>query len=52
MSVYVEPMFSDVSRVPHWIGELIPVEHNTAQRVGQLRNEIFENIENLVSVPG
>ena len=49
MSVYVEPMFSDVSRVPHWIGELIPVEHNTAQRVGQLRNKIFKNVENRIS---
>ena len=49
MSVHVEPMFSDVSRVPHWIGELIPVEYKTAQRVGQLRNEILENVENRIS---
>ena len=49
MAVHVEPMFSEVSRVPHWIGELIPVEYNTAQRVGKLRNEIFKNIENRVS---
>ena len=49
MAVHVEPMFSEVSRVPHWIGELIPVEYNTAQRVGKLRNEIFKNLENRVS---
>ena len=49
MAVHVEPMFSEVSRVPHWIGELIPVEYNTAQRVGKLRNEIFKNVENRAS---
>ena len=49
MVVYVEPMFSEVSRVPHWIGELIPVEYKTAQRVGILRREIGNNNENRIS---
>ena len=49
MVVYVEPMFSEVSRVPHWIGELIPVEYKTAQRVGILRKEVGNNNENRIS---
>ena len=49
MSVHVEPMFSDVSRVPHWVGELIPVEFKTAQRVGKLRKDIANNKEKRIS---
>ena len=40
-TVHVEPIFIDITNVPHWIGELIPVDFGTAQRVGRLREEIF-----------
>lgn len=49
MTVYVEPMFSELSKVPRWIGELIPVEYKTAQMVGKLRREIDVNKENRIS---
>ena len=49
-TVYVEPMFSDISEIPHWIGELIPVEYKTAQKVGVLRKDIINGKENRVSV--
>ena len=39
--VHVEPIFTDITNIPHWIGELIPVDFGTAQRVEKLREEIF-----------
>ena len=39
--VHVEPMFTDITTIPHWTGELIPVDFSSAQRVGKLREEIF-----------
>ncbi len=38
--LHVEPGFKDLSTIPYWVGELIPVEYETTQLVGKLRREI------------
>lgn len=38
--VFVEPMFRDLSTIPYWVGELIPIEYETSQIVGSLRRQI------------
>ena len=47
--VHVEPMFRDISTIPYWIGELIPVDQGTAIRVGRLRRAIIAGSENRIS---
>jgi ATP-dependent Lhr-like helicase len=39
-TLYVEPLFGDISTIPYWVGELLPVELESAQIVGRLRREI------------
>jgi ATP-dependent Lhr-like helicase len=41
--LHVEPGFRDLSTIPYWVGELIPVEYETAHLVGKLRREILSN---------
>jgi ATP-dependent helicase Lhr and Lhr-like helicase len=38
--LFVEPMFRDLSTIPYWVGELIPIEYETSQIVGALRRQI------------
>lgn len=38
--LFVEPMFRDLSTIPYWVGELIPIEYETSQNVGTLRRQI------------
>jgi ATP-dependent helicase Lhr and Lhr-like helicase len=38
--LFVEPMFRDLSTIPYWVGELIPIEYETSQIVGSLRRQI------------
>jgi ATP-dependent helicase Lhr and Lhr-like helicase len=38
--LFVEPMFRDLSTIPYWVGELIPIEYETSQIVGTLRRQI------------
>ncbi len=38
--LFVEPMFRDLSTIPYWVGELIPIEYETSQIVGELRRQI------------
>ena len=47
--VNVEPTFEDLSTIPYWVGELIPVELETAREVGKLRRIIGKDIESNVS---
>jgi ATP-dependent Lhr-like helicase len=39
-AVHVEPLFTDLTQIPYWIGELIPVAFETAQIVGRLRRDV------------
>jgi ATP-dependent Lhr-like helicase len=39
--VHVEPLPKGVETIPYWIGELIPVEFETAQIAGRLRHNII-----------
>jgi ATP-dependent Lhr-like helicase len=41
--VFVEPMYRDLSTVPYWVGELIPVDYATAQAVGRLRRRVLHD---------
>jgi ATP-dependent Lhr-like helicase len=45
-TMFVEPMFKDISTIPYWVGELIPVEFTTSQKVGTLRRKIAIGEEN------
>lgn len=38
--VNVEPLSEDMSTIPYWVGELIPVELETAREVGEIRRRI------------
>ncbi|MFQ6135394.1 MAG: DEAD/DEAH box helicase, partial [Nitrososphaerales archaeon] len=38
--VNVEPIFKDISTIPYWVGELIPVDLETAREVGRIRRKI------------
>lgn len=43
--MHVEPMLREISTIPHWIGELIPVDLETAKRVGKMRRQVLSNSE-------
>lgn len=43
--LFVEPMHGDLSTIPYWVGELIPVEFETAQIVGAMRRQIASKSE-------
>lgn len=47
--LHVEPMFKDLTTIPYWIGELIPVDYDTGVRVGRLRNAIVSGSERRAS---
>ncbi len=49
-TMYVEPMFRDISTIPYWVGELIPVELITSRIVGSLRRQIASGHEMTHSV--
>ncbi|MDA4111733.1 MAG: DEAD/DEAH box helicase [Thaumarchaeota archaeon] len=38
--LFAEPMSRDLTTIPYWVGELIPIEFETAQIVGILRRQI------------
>ena len=39
LQVNVEQVFGSPINIPHWIGEMIPVDYETATQVGELRNK-------------
>jgi ATP-dependent helicase Lhr and Lhr-like helicase len=41
--LYAEPMSRDLTTIPFWVGELIPVERETTRLVGKLRREIVKS---------
>jgi ATP-dependent Lhr-like helicase len=43
--VYVTPVEDPTAAVPGWDGEMLPLPFELAQRVGQLRSEVSESIE-------
>lgn len=40
LQVHVEPLSGAPINIPHWVGEMIPVEYETAKIVGSIRNKI------------
>ncbi|MDA4131397.1 MAG: Lhr helicase, partial [Thaumarchaeota archaeon] len=38
--LFAEPMSRDLTTIPYWVGELIPIEYETAQIVGLLRRQL------------
>jgi ATP-dependent Lhr-like helicase len=45
--LYAEPMSRDLTTIPFWVGELIPVEKETTRLVGKLRREIVKSDGNV-----
>ncbi len=43
MEVHVEPISKDLTTIPYWTGELIPVDLDTAKEVGKLRRQIIND---------
>jgi ATP-dependent Lhr-like helicase len=43
MQVNVEPLHGTAINIPYWVGEMIPVDFNTAEEVGAIRNEVSKN---------
>jgi ATP-dependent helicase Lhr and Lhr-like helicase len=51
MQVHVEQIQGSLVNIPHWVGEMIPVDYDTAKEVGSLRNSIL-NDRNSNIIPG
>jgi len=42
--LFAEPMSRDLTTIPYWVGELIPIEFDTAQIVGILRRQLVGGV--------
>ncbi|MGN6560577.1 MAG: DEAD/DEAH box helicase [Candidatus Nitrosocosmicus sp.] len=41
LQVYVEPLNNAPINIPYWVGEMIPVDYETAKTVGIIRNKLW-----------
>lgn len=44
MQVNVEPLQGVAINIPYWVGEMIPVDYNTAEQVGVIRNQAAKKL--------
>jgi ATP-dependent Lhr-like helicase len=51
MQVNVEPLHGIAINVPYWIGETIPVDYETAEEVGVIRNQAVKKVIRLCTSP-
>jgi ATP-dependent Lhr-like helicase len=45
MQIHVEQIQASLINIPHWVGEMIPVDSETAKEVGKLRRLILDDIK-------
>ena len=44
MQVNVEPLHGIAINIPYWVGETIPVDYQTAEEVGIIRNQATKKV--------